>query len=166
MAAWLTYLKSRLLLPKPERETGDEPPATEVAASLAFRLAKLDAMRRAAEALKALPQTGRELFVRGDPDAIAIHATSRLDVGLYDLVRAYADQRKRQEGAAHYHAAARISALSARGGARAAARHAERYRDLDALIGARAGGGLSTPMSRGRAAPPTWPRRCPPGWSW
>ena len=110
MAAWLTYLKSRLLLPKPERKGGDEPPATEIAASLAFRLAKLDAMRRVAEALKALPQTGRDVFVRGDPDAIAIHATSRMDVGLYDLVRAYADQQKRKAGAAHYHAAARVTA--------------------------------------------------------
>ena len=110
MAAWLTYLKSRLLLPKPERKGGDEPPATEIAAGLAFRLAKLDAMRRAAEALKALPQTGRDLFVRGDPDAKAIHATSRMDVGLYDLVRAYAEQRRRSESAAQYQPAARVSA--------------------------------------------------------
>lgn len=110
MAAWLTYLKSRLLLPKPERKSGDEPPASEVAADLAFRLAKLDAVRRGAEALKALPQTGRQVFVRGDPDAIAVHATSRLDVGLYDLVRAYADQHRRRAGGAQYHAAARVSA--------------------------------------------------------
>jgi segregation and condensation protein A len=110
MASWLTYLKSRLLLPKPERIGGEEPPATEVASALAFRLAKLDAMRRAGEALKALPQTGRDIFVRGDPDAIAIHSTSRLDVGLYDLVRAYADQQRRTAGMAEYRATSRVSA--------------------------------------------------------
>jgi segregation and condensation protein A len=49
MASWLAYLKSRLLLPKPERKSADEPPAEELAAELAFRLAKLDAMRKAAE---------------------------------------------------------------------------------------------------------------------
>src|SRR6201996_8652170 len=53
MAAWLAYLKSRLLLPKPEKDKPDEAPAEEVAARLAFRLAKLDAMRKAGEALKA-----------------------------------------------------------------------------------------------------------------
>ena len=53
MAAWLAYLKSRLLLPKPEQPKADEAPAEEIAARLAFRLAKLDAMRNAAEALQA-----------------------------------------------------------------------------------------------------------------
>jgi segregation and condensation protein A len=67
MAAWLAYLKSRLLLPRPERPKAEEPPAEEVAAHLAFRLAKLDAMRNAGEALKARPQLGRDLFARGDP---------------------------------------------------------------------------------------------------
>lgn len=50
MASWLAFLKSRLLLPRPERASEEEPPAEEVAAQLAFRLAKLDAMRRASEA--------------------------------------------------------------------------------------------------------------------
>src|SRR6201990_2956472 len=70
MAAWLAYLKSRLLLPKPERPREEEAPAEEIAARLAFRLAKLDAMRKAAEALKDGPQLGREVFGRGDPEAI------------------------------------------------------------------------------------------------
>ena len=51
MASWLAYLKSRLLLPKPDRPKAEEPPAAEMAARLAFRLAKLEAMRNAAEAL-------------------------------------------------------------------------------------------------------------------
>src|SRR4051812_24039338 len=70
MAAWLAYLKSRLLLPKPEKLVPDEAPAEEIAAALAFRLAKLDMMRKASEALKERPQLGRDLFTRGDPEAI------------------------------------------------------------------------------------------------
>src|SRR5262245_60374235 len=50
MASWLAYLKSRLLLPQPERKRGDEPPAEQMAAQLAFRLMKLEAMRKAVEA--------------------------------------------------------------------------------------------------------------------
>jgi segregation and condensation protein A len=109
MAAWLTYLKSRLLLPKPEAAKDDEPLAEDLAAALAFRLAKLDVMRRAVEALKALPQTGRERFVRGDPDQVQVHSTSRLDVDLYALIAAYADQRRR-EGRRAYAPTARVDA--------------------------------------------------------
>ncbi len=95
MAAWLTYLKSRLLLPKPQRKSADEPPAEEMAAALAFRLAKLDAIRRAVEALKQRPQLKRDVFTRGDPDAIQITSTTRFDGDLYGLVQAYVAQRKR-----------------------------------------------------------------------
>ena len=109
MAAWLTFLKSRLLLPKPERPRGDEPPAHDLAASLAFRLAKLDAMRQAVEALKALPQTGRDVFTRGDPDAIMVVSSTRLDADLYGLIQAYVQQRRR-EGARRYRPMRRIDA--------------------------------------------------------
>ena len=101
MAAWLAYLKSRLMLPKPERKSADEPPAEEMAAALAFRLAKLDAMRKAVEALKDRPQLKRDVFVRGDPQAIKITASSRLDGDLYGLIQAYVGQRKR-DTARHY----------------------------------------------------------------
>jgi segregation and condensation protein A len=96
MAAWLTYLKSRLLLPKPERARGEEPPAQDLAASLAFRLAKLDAMRAAVEALKARPQTGRDVFLRGDPDAVVVTSSTRLEADLYGLIQAYVEQRRRE----------------------------------------------------------------------
>jgi len=109
MAAWLTYLKSRLLLPKPEKAKDDELPAEDLAAALAFRLAKLDAMRNAVDALKALPQTGRDVFTRGDPDAIRVHSTSRLDVDLYALIAAYAQGRSEQNRRA-YRPTARIDA--------------------------------------------------------
>jgi len=95
MAAWLTYLKSRLLLPKAEKRSKDEPDAGDLAAGLAFRLAKLDAMRRMSEALMDLPRTGRDVFLRGDPQSAVVHAEQRFDVDLYALVRAYADQRRR-----------------------------------------------------------------------
>ena len=101
MAAWLTYLKSRLLLPKPERPKAEEPPAEEMAAQLAFRLAKLDAMRKAADALRDGPQLGREVFLRGDPQAIQIIPSSRLEGDLYGLMSAYIAQRKKEQGR-HY----------------------------------------------------------------
>jgi segregation and condensation protein A len=95
MAAWLTWLKSRLLLPKPERGAEGEPPAEEVAAQLAFRLAKLDAMRRAAEALLAQPILGRDVFTRGAPEAPHITSSSKVAGDLYELMQAYVSQRKR-----------------------------------------------------------------------
>jgi segregation and condensation protein A len=101
MAAWLTYLKSRLLLPKPERPKADEPPAEEMAAQLAFRLAKLDAMRKAAETLKDGAQLGRDVFMRGDPQAIRVIPSSRLEGDLYGLMSAYIAQRRKEEGR-HY----------------------------------------------------------------
>ena len=101
MAAWLTYLKSRLLLPKPEQPRAEELPAEEVAARLAFRLAKLDAMRTASEALKTRPQLGREVFVRGDPEAIKVIPSGRIEGDLYSLMSAYIGQR-RKESSRHY----------------------------------------------------------------
>jgi len=95
MAAWLAYLKSRLLLPKAESRDAGEPEPEEMAAALAFRLAKLDAIRRAAEALKARPQLGRDVFVRGDPEAVKITSNRPLEGDLYALVQAYVDQRRR-----------------------------------------------------------------------
>jgi segregation and condensation protein A len=101
MAAWLAYLKSRLLLPKPERAKAEEPPAEEMAAQLAFRLAKLDVMRKAVEALKDRPILGRDVFMRGDPEAVKIVSSTRLEGDLYSLMSAYITQRKR-EHSRHY----------------------------------------------------------------
>ena len=96
MAAWLAYLKSRLLLPKPEKLKPDEAPAEEVAARLAFRLAKLDAMRKAAEALRVRPQLGRDVFGRGDPEAIKVVPSGRIEGDLYALMSAYIGQRRKE----------------------------------------------------------------------
>ena len=95
MAAWLAYLKSRLMLPKPERKSGDEPPAEEMAAALAFRLSKLDAMRKAVEALNTRPRLKRDVFTRGDPEAVRIMPSAKLDGDLYALIQAYVGQRRR-----------------------------------------------------------------------
>jgi segregation and condensation protein A len=94
MAAWLAYLKSRLLLPKAEAGS-DEPAAADMAQALAFRLAKLDAMKRAVEAMKAMPQLGRDVFARGDPEAVRVIPSNRLEGDLYELMGAYAGQAKR-----------------------------------------------------------------------
>ncbi len=96
MAAWLAYLKSRLLLPKPEQPKADEAPAEEIAARLAFRLAKLDAMRNAAEALRTRPQIGRDVFGRGDPEAIKVIPSGRIEGDLYSLMSAYIAQRTKE----------------------------------------------------------------------
>ena len=94
MAAWLAYLKSRLLLPKPE-VSSVEPAAADIAAALAFRLAKLDAMRRAVEALGSRPQLGRDVFGRGDPEGIRVIPSTRVEGDLYQLMQAYAGQARR-----------------------------------------------------------------------
>lgn len=101
MASWLAYLKSRLLLPKPERPKPEEPPAEEMAAQLAFRLAKLHAMREASDALRDRAQLGRDVFGRGDPEAIRIIPSTRLEGDLYGLMTAYIEQRRKEQGR-HY----------------------------------------------------------------
>ncbi len=97
MASWLAYLKSRLLLPRAEKPKGEEPPAELMAAALAFRLKKLEAMRRAADALLERPQLKRDVFTRGDPEATVIIPSDRIDASLYELMAAYVTQRRREE---------------------------------------------------------------------
>jgi segregation and condensation protein A len=101
MAAWLAYLKSRLLLPRPERPREDEPEPEALAAQLAFRLAKLDAMRRAAEALKARPILKRDVFPRGDPDAVRVMSVRRRTGDLRALMEAYLEPRSRRQTEAY-----------------------------------------------------------------
>ena len=97
MASWLAYLKSRLLLPRTEKGKGEEPPAEEMAAALAFRLQKLEAMRRAVEAITSRPQLKRDVFTRGDPEATVIIPSDHIDASLYELMAAYVTQRRREE---------------------------------------------------------------------
>ncbi|MCA1935798.1 MAG: segregation/condensation protein A [Asticcacaulis sp.] len=110
MASWLAYLKSRLLLPVPERKKSDEPEPEELATALAFRLKKLEAIRKAVEAITSRPQLKRDVFARGDPQATVILPSSRLDVSLFDLMGAYVTQRQR-EIARHYDPTMRVEAF-------------------------------------------------------
>lgn len=97
MAAWLAYLKSRLLLPKPQRDEGEARPADEVARELAARLARLEAVRRSIGALNNRPVLKRDVFARGDPDAVKIVSHRPLEGDLYGLMSAYIAQRKRTQ---------------------------------------------------------------------
>lgn len=93
MAAWLAYLKSRLLLPSPPPD--DEPSAEDLAARLTLRLARLEAMRAAAARLLEGNRLGREVFARGAPEGITTGRVVMHEATLVDLLRAYARIRTR-----------------------------------------------------------------------
>lgn len=95
MAAWLAYLKSRLLLPTPEGE--EEPSGAELAAVLKYQLQRLQAMRDSAEKLMNLPQLGREFFARGSGEPIEVIHKSSYEASLYELLKAYARNKVRVE---------------------------------------------------------------------
>jgi segregation and condensation protein A len=97
MAAWLTFLKSRLLLPA-EAEDEDGPSGEEMAQLLAFRLKRLEAMREAAAKLMTRKRLGRDIFPRGMPEPLQIIRKSLYDANVYDLLKAYAQQRQRNAG--------------------------------------------------------------------
>ena len=93
MAAWLAYLKSRLLLP--EAHAPDGPSAEDMANALAWRLKRLEAFREVAGQLMNRPQLQRDVFGRGDPEPIADIKHPQWTATLYDLLSAYASQRQR-----------------------------------------------------------------------
>ena len=92
MAAWLAFLKSRLLLPEPN---DDAPEAEEMAAALGHRLQLLEAMQKAGRTLLARPQLGRDFWVRGAPEGLATVPMPVWQLDLYELLRAYGDSRRR-----------------------------------------------------------------------
>ena len=94
MAAWLAYLKSRLLLPAPPKS--EEPDAVELADSLARRLRRLQAIRAAAARMFERPQLDRDLFLRGAPEGLELVNAPLFKASLYDLLAAYARQRQKQ----------------------------------------------------------------------
>jgi segregation and condensation protein A len=93
MAAWLAYLKSRLLLPETTPSEGMS--AEEMANALAMRLKSLEAIREAAQKLFDRPQLERDVFVRGQPEPIAHIKHPEWTATLYDLLTAYASQRQK-----------------------------------------------------------------------
>jgi segregation and condensation protein A len=104
MAAWLAYLKSRLLIPKQPGDHGES--GEEMAAVLQFRLKRLEAMREAAARLVNRNRLGRDVFSRGMPELVIVEKRNEYSASLYDLLTAYAAQRQRQ-AITHVHIAKR-----------------------------------------------------------
>ncbi|MEP7241730.1 MAG: ScpA family protein [Devosia sp.] len=93
MAAWLAYLKSRLMVP--QAASDDEPTGEMMAALLQFRLKRLEAMRRAAMQLMGRPQLGQRIFARGAPEPVTVKRHALWEASLFDLLKAYGTQRER-----------------------------------------------------------------------
>ena len=105
MAAWLAYLKSKLLLP--DADDGEEPTGAELAAELAFRLRRLEAMRDAAARLANRDRLGRDVFGRANPEPVVVNKIGQYSATLFDLLTAYAAQRQHNAIAAVHHVRAR-----------------------------------------------------------
>ncbi len=101
MAAWLAYLKSRLLLP--EVAGGDEPTGEELAAELAFRLRRLEAMRDVANRLANRDRLGRDVFARANPEPVEVVKRGEYSATLYDLLSAYAAMRQHNTVSESHH---------------------------------------------------------------
>lgn len=101
MAAWLAYLKSRLLLPQAETGPG-EPSANEMASLLRWRLQRLHAMRETATRLMARDRLGREIFIRGMPEPVNVVKLPEQTDTLYELLTAYSTQRLKRAGLRSY----------------------------------------------------------------
>ena len=95
MAAWLAFLKSRLLLPPDPTMAG--PTGDELAAHLAFQLERLQAMRDAAAKLMARDRLGRDRFVRGVTEDVTRRKTVTYSANLLDLMQGYARIRTRDD---------------------------------------------------------------------
>ena len=93
MAAWLAYLKSRLLLPEEDNE--DELSAKELAARLTYQLQRLGAIRDRAAELMSRNQMGRDMFVRGAPEPVSVTRHHIYELSLYDLLKAYSEHKTR-----------------------------------------------------------------------
>jgi segregation and condensation protein A len=94
MAAWLAYLKSKLLIPKLPGEDGES--GEELAAVLQFRLKRLEAMRDVGNRLVNRNRLGRDVFARGMPELVIVEKRNEYSASLYDLLTAYAVQRQRK----------------------------------------------------------------------
>ena len=101
MAAWLAYLKSRLILPQ-EKGPDGEPTADEMATRLRWRLQRLDAMRAASTRLMGRERLDRDVFARGDPEPVNVVKLRTYKDSLYDLLTAYATDRVRRLGGKSY----------------------------------------------------------------
>lgn len=94
MAAWLAFLKSKLLIPQQTKDDG--PSGEELASALAFRLKRLEAMREAGARLAERNRLGRDIYTRGAPEHVLSTARSSYEASLFDLLSAYAQLRQKQ----------------------------------------------------------------------
>ncbi|MDX2289824.1 MAG: ScpA family protein [Hyphomicrobiaceae bacterium] len=127
MAAWLAYLKSRLLLPGTDKDE-DVETAEDLAQRLSFRLLRLEAMRQASASLMARARLGRDVFARGMPEVVRTTREKVWTGDIHDLVRAYADQRRRTIKVVHTVKARRVWSIK------------EARVRLEHLVGGSAGG--------------------------
>ncbi len=109
MAAWLAYLKSRLLLPEPQPD--DEPSGAELAAALAYQLQRLEAMQQAGARLMARPQLGRDVFRRGAPEGVPVVKHAQYEATLFELLKAYGEGRSRADSAVLHIEAAELYSM-------------------------------------------------------
>lgn len=100
MAAWLAYLKSRMLIPQEEKKQA-EPTAQDLADALQFQLRRLEAMRKVANDLFLLPRLGYNVFSRGEPEGLKTDYVPRYEMTFYDLLKAYGDIKQRQQNAVY-----------------------------------------------------------------
>ena len=98
MAAWLTYLKSALLLPK---DPMADPSPEELALRLQLRLERLNAMRESGARLMARDRIGRDVFLRGNPEGLRTVKKRSWDCGYFDLITAYGQVKARTQPALH-----------------------------------------------------------------
>ena len=95
MAAWLAFLKSRLLLPDPEPEQADD--VIDMTDALRFQLVRLEAMQNASKKLASLQILGRQRLVRGQPEEFEGRVAIVWQARLFDLIKAYGDIRSAEE---------------------------------------------------------------------
>ncbi|MEX2449659.1 MAG: ScpA family protein [Rhodospirillales bacterium] len=101
MAAWLAYLKSKLLLP--DLDAQEEPTGEEMAAALTFQLQRLEAMQNAGAKIVKLPQFRQAFFGRGNPERFRAVTKTVIDATLYDLLKAYGDMDRHKNSLQSLH---------------------------------------------------------------
>ncbi|MDE2029040.1 MAG: segregation/condensation protein A [Alphaproteobacteria bacterium] len=110
MAAWLAFLKSRLLLPEPEQDTS-EPDAAAMAEALKFQLLRLEAMQKAARDIQDRPQLGSDIFARGIPEPVEVEEKPVYYLTIQDLLTAVAAPSRRRKPVAYNIAPTRLFSL-------------------------------------------------------
>jgi hypothetical protein len=159
MAAWLAYLKSRLILPQ-EKGPDGEPTADEMATRLRWRLQRLDAMRAASTRLMGRERLDRDVFGRGDPEPVNVIKLRTYKDTMYDLLTAYATDRVRRLGGKTYRPQMRRCCISRKHGNGWSGCWAG-FRTGARWIGCCPWNGQEEPADVRRSLRPCWP-----AWNW